>query len=167
MIIICSCCRQPKDSSLFGKSSTRKNGHSPYCKPCVSAKGIAYRKTDSYKETRKKINHSDPRFKAYYAKYGKSAKGKATARRYKQSEKGKAATRRSVDKYNKAHPEKACAHQKIASAIMSGYIQKASSKKCYFCGKQATEHHHYLGYEKEHHLDVQAVCRACHISAHS
>jgi hypothetical protein len=33
---------------------------------------------------------------------------------------------------------------------------------CSDCGGPAVEYDHYLGYEREHWLDVQPVCRRCH-----
>lgn len=33
---------------------------------------------------------------------------------------------------------------------------------CVDCGKPATDYDHYLGYNDEHCLDVQPVCRSCH-----
>lgn len=46
------------------------------------------------------------------------------------------------------------------------HMPAASTQACSVCGKPAEHWHHPNGYDKEHRLDVVAVCRACHIAIH-
>lgn len=51
----------------------------------------------------------------------------------------------------------------VARAVKSGLIDKMTTCTC---GVSPVEGHHYLGYAKEHWLDVAWLCRSCHMRAH-
>ena len=64
------------------------------------------------------------------------------------------------------------ARQKVFNLVRSGHLPRADSLPCTDCGHLWTpgcprseihEYDHYLGYEREHWADVQAVCQPCHI----
>lgn len=68
-------------------------------------------------------------------------------------------------RYRRKHPEQMLAHAAIANALKRGKIVKP--KSCQDCGKEVRiESHHYLGYAKQHRLDVVWVCRRCHMERH-
>ena len=48
--------------------------------------------------------------------------------------------------------------------IRRGTLVSPSTLLCVDCGGPASEYDHYLGYAPEHKLDVQAVCRPCHLT---
>ena|SRR5579863_9599822 len=54
------------------------------------------------------------------------------------------------------------AKDKVKNEWRTGRTPKASQLNCTDCGKPACEYDHYLGYAKEHWLDVEPVCRSCH-----
>jgi len=58
---------------------------------------------------------------------------------------------------------KEIAHHKVKDAWRRGDIAKARELQCVDCSKQALDYDHYLGYEPQHWLDVEPVCRSCHI----
>ena len=57
----------------------------------------------------------------------------------------------------------------LGTAVKRGRIPPAKAVPCTDCGEiyrgngPAPEYDHYLGYDPEHALDVQAVCRRCHV----
>lgn len=59
-------------------------------------------------------------------------------------------------------PERRSARIAVATAVAGGRLAPALSRPCRDCGGPAREYDHYLGYDKEHWLDVEAVCRRCH-----
>lgn len=54
----------------------------------------------------------------------------------------------------------------VRFAIKRKEILPATEMKCFYCGENATEYHHYLGYDKINFLDIKAVCRKCHVNIH-
>lgn len=60
------------------------------------------------------------------------------------------------------HPERQRARAAVFNRVVNGSMPRPTTLACADCGKTAREYDHYLGYEPEHWLDVQAVCRRCH-----
>lgn len=60
------------------------------------------------------------------------------------------------------HPEHIAARAAVNNAVQSGKMIPAKDLICE-CGAQALEYHHHKGYAPEHHFDVVAVCKTCHI----
>jgi hypothetical protein len=58
---------------------------------------------------------------------------------------------------------RARARSEVQYAIKSGKLPPADSLPCHDCGSTAGEYDHYAGYEREHWLTVQAVCKGCHV----
>jgi len=69
---------------------------------------------------------------------------------------------RNMRTYRAVHPEKRNAHATVYRATRAGRLVPAP---CH-CGSAKTEAHHFLGYAKEHQLDVQWLCRTHHREAH-
>ena len=61
--------------------------------------------------------------------------------------------------YQKNNPEKNLAHVLVYNAIKNGELIR---KPCEICGDTNSEGHHWHGYDKEHQLDVQWLCRKHH-----
>ena len=59
--------------------------------------------------------------------------------------------------------DKAQARHRVRHYTAKGWLPHPSSLPCADCGRPAREYDHYLGYGAEHHLDVQPVCRLCHM----
>lgn len=55
-----------------------------------------------------------------------------------------------------------CARSTVHYAVKVGRLPRANTVPCVDCGGPAEEYDHYLGYEAEQWLAVQAVCHACH-----
>lgn len=59
------------------------------------------------------------------------------------------------------HPEKYQAQLAVLNALNRGELERSSI--CGSCGREIrTESHHYLGYAREHYLDVHWLCKSCH-----
>lgn len=52
----------------------------------------------------------------------------------------------------------------VARAIREGMVKSLACEKCDREG--VIYAHHHLGYEEEHWLDIQWLCRDCHVKAH-
>ena len=59
-------------------------------------------------------------------------------------------------------PEVIAAHGAVSNWTRSGRMPKPATLKCVDCDVQGQCYDHYLGYAKEHRLDVQSVCYSCH-----
>jgi hypothetical protein len=66
-------------------------------------------------------------------------------------------------------PLKEKARSAVSAAVRFQRLPHPNSVPCMDCGHEASadeprrhEYDHYLGYEPEHHLDVQPVCTICH-----
>jgi hypothetical protein len=65
--------------------------------------------------------------------------------------------------------DKRQARRRINVLVRSGRLARPNSLPCFDCGHvckkpvdKRHEYDHYLGYSREHHYDVQAVCTNCH-----
>lgn len=105
-------------------------------------------------------------FRRYNAKHSKQRKdwhqseaGRTSHQKYNSSAKGKATRARCLCN------AKVLARKAVLRAIKAGKIIRPS-----FCSRcpcsEEIEAHHHLGYEKKHRLDIQWVCRSCHLSLH-
>jgi hypothetical protein len=54
------------------------------------------------------------------------------------------------------------ARRAVRYAVASGRMNRAATFICVSCGNQAREWHHYLGYHRDHWLDVIPLCVPCH-----
>ena len=55
-----------------------------------------------------------------------------------------------------------CAHRAVSHAIRDGRLTSARRHRCAKCGCWAESWHHYRGYQPEHWLTVEPLCRPCH-----
>ena len=55
------------------------------------------------------------------------------------------------------------AHGWVNYQVRLGRFPRASTVPCIDCGRPAHDYDHHLGYGATHHLDVQPVCRGCHM----
>ena len=108
-----------------------------------SKDGIRSNCKDCYKEWRiKNISNERERNRVYY-----------------QSEKGK----KRLSKYKSENCHKLRAKYIIKNDIKKGKIKRASSLKCYHCGKQAEDYHH-PNYDFPR--LVIPLCSRCHMEVH-
>ncbi len=153
---------QPQPIDNFSNHHRYPDGKQPQCKTCLNLTNAKYRKTKARKVSQTKYNHS-AKARATNKIYSQTERYKINAKHFRQSEKGKALTKR-TDERARAKPDypiKAKAHSAVSHAVNKGLLPKVSTLICP-CGKPAQEYHHYLGYEKDHWLDVQPYCCKCH-----
>jgi hypothetical protein len=98
----CCVCRKEKQPADFYRDKSRSDGFSGACKPCLNARGAAWRAANPDKvaaktkrDSARKRNRDPEYMRVQRAKYNRSDKGRAAFRRYQQTEKGKARIRRS------------------------------------------------------------------------
>lgn len=61
------------------------------------------------------------------------------------------------------HPERRAAHEAVKAAIRRGTLIRLP---CQECGDPRTDAHHANGYDREHWLDVEFLCRRHHVARH-
>lgn len=59
--------------------------------------------------------------------------------------------------------KKRLARGRLNEAVRDGKLPRARTLACVDCGEPAREYDHLHGYDDEHALDVEAVCRPCHV----
>jgi hypothetical protein len=90
---------------------------------------------------------------------------KGRQRRQKPENKEKIAARNRA--YLAQHPDQKRAHDAVGKAIQSGRLIRPSV--CTHCLRERgltqtkIEGHHHHGYDRAHWLDVQWVCKVCHL----
>jgi hypothetical protein len=65
--------------------------------------------------------------------------------------------------YKKKNRHKIKAREFLNKGIRDGIVQRLP---CQICGNPKSESHHYLGYNKEHWLDIKWYCHKCHGQIH-
>src|SRR3972149_2677809 len=97
--------------------------------------------------------------KAYRHQYWQSKLGKTALKKYAQSKKGKKSHYKRNARYYLRFPNKIKAYEAVRRAIKTGKLTHPSKRYCgYCCSYPAAKYRHYLGYAKEHRLDVAPVC---------
>jgi len=152
----CSRCKQNKSPIEFNKHAGNKNGLQHWCKSCTSIYAKEYSQTSIGRAKNRKHSRM----------YKSSPKGAVTRQCYENREDVKLKRYLYIVEYRKQNPEKSKARRKVQYAIEKGSLPKASSLECVGCGNKAHEYHHYKGYESKHWLDVEPICKKCHIALH-
>lgn len=98
-------------------------------------------------------------------RYALTTRGKvykaARNKRYTSAIKGKLARKRRYEQ----NPEVKFRQQARGAVLYAIHTGKLIKLPCQVCGNPKSEAHHYLGYSKEHRLDVVFLCRAHHVIA--
>ncbi len=132
----CNSCNVFKSYGEFHRDRAASDGRKSTCKDCRHEHRVS---TDA------KISD---------AKYRVSDKGVTSAKKYRSKRDSGILAR-----------AKRLAHRAIQSAIEAGHMKSASSLKCADCGDDARDYHHE-SYEEEKWLDVEPLCRSCHMARH-
>jgi hypothetical protein len=168
---VCSKCGAMRDLSEFHNNASSKDGLQRVCKECMRA----YGQTDAAKARVRAYNRSDAGRAARH-KHAKSAAGKAYKRTYRntvgkeyhrayeRSDARKAARARTVAK----NPFQRKAQSRVAHAIASGRMERASNNPC---EKESAKclgvhHHHHDSYLEGDWLVVRVLCRYHHTEWH-
>lgn len=149
----CSKCQDWKEEYEFGKNRSQ-------CRKCISKYYRDYRKSDAGKLAETRARH-----KYYATERGKQAYTRNN-KKYRQTESYKISHRLSNKKYRDTHPSKEKARQAVNHAIRDGKISNINTQICSHCGDQATQYHHYKGYNKENWFDIIPLCTKCHAKEH-
>lgn len=146
----CTKCRTWKRRREFGRDASRGDGLAVRCRDCTHVA-----------EDRRHLGHPS------------SMKGKRM--QPESCRKMSAATRGAKNHRWKGgaslhlkprDPMRLKARRAVNHAVDNSRLAQPRRLPCIRCGRNAHEYHHHLGYAPEHHLDVQALCRACHRNVH-
>lgn len=148
----CSKCKKVKANSEFYPRKNSMHGTRSECKTCW-CKAAA----ECQKKNRAGHNAACRRYRQTHKE-----QGLAYQKRHNQTEHRKVALRGYAAKQHRKHPERTKANNAVNHAVTRGDLPRAKSLGCAKCPKQAKHYHHYLGYEKEHWLDVLPLCVPCH-----
>lgn len=156
---ICCRCRECKPLSEFHKHKGRQGGVRSACKSCLNQAA-----RDAYKQSpniRERIIHATC---ASYSKH--RPKRLSYSRQYRETHKAALAFAQICAKEN--NPSQFMAHNMIHQAIKKHQLPHPSSLKCCWpgCKNQAALYHHANGYDEDHWLDVEPLCRRHHGEAH-
>lgn len=131
-------------------------GRYPRCKECVKQEQRDYRAANR------------ERLRAWHREHSKKpeaqpARERAT-KKYRKSPKYKAVRKRRDARVRERNPEKVLARAAVGHALRTGRLVRPDH--CASCGAACKpEAHHHHGYEKEHRLDVEWLCKTCHVAA--
>lgn len=150
----CSSCGEIKPADQFDSKPKGGDGLDTRCKACMSA----YSKLPHRRATTRRLHKE--RGHIYETNV------KETRQRWRKSDAGKISRKNRHQTYVRLHPEVRNAHNAVQYAIRTGRLPHISQVKCKQCGEQATEYHHFKGYESQHRLDVIPLCDSCHTKAH-
>lgn len=151
----CKSCKETKELDQFYRTGKWYMGS---CKKCIMAKSAIYARAhrteiNTWHRKWREGNREHRKFLILKRKQAMSE----SERKRKQNE--------AMIKLRRSNPEfyrqRARVHATIQRAIRAGQLSRISEQLCVDCGSQATRYDHYLGYEREHWLDVQPVCSSC------
>lgn len=148
----------------FGVSTFRDRLTPDEWKAYRSAVNRKYHLSEKGQTAMRRAN-ADPKAKKRYARYRQTEKYQAAQDRFKATG---ARSRQAADRHQRIKAERPDIHRAwvaVQLAVEGGRLVKPEG--CEACG--SSKHlvaHHLLGYEPEHQLDVQWLCRPCHKAAH-
>ena len=164
----CSTCKENKAEEEFYKNRARSSGRSSACKPCDKARNRRWQAENAvrYKEYQHDhyLNNKEHYVKkaAVWSKVN-PGRHRELQRKYEKSEKGLATHRRAEAAHRRRHPLRVKARSAVGGAIATGKMQRPAECDCCRSGGKIEAHHYDYGKP----LDVQWLCRPCHLSIHT
>ena len=147
----CTKCGKDKPLEEFYRNRAQRDGRASWCVECVKA----------YKQT--------PQVRALKAaalrRWRAKPFGKERYRIYVMTKKNKAARKRANANYAANHPERCKARTAVFNATKAGKLPEVDTCACVDCGDPAVNYHHE-SYAPDRRLDVEPLCRRCHIARH-
>lgn len=151
--------------ALYGKA---------WCNGCGTTADLQRMHNDTQCHAcRREKRKQNPRERELAAIAEQTPERKATRARWRATKARKESSRRyytqehvleKIREYRKAHPLQVGARGAISHAVRYGRLVK---QPCIQCGNPKVEAHHHLGYEQEHWLDIQWLCKKCHTAVHA
>lgn len=138
----CPHCKQVKTLDNFYQ--LKSGPYHPRCKECQKERS----QTIEFKQTQQR--------------YYRTKERQESLKNYTSRPEIKSRINEQHKQYAKSHPDKSSARRAVGDAVKGGKIPPAKMCNCVVCQKPARDYHHYLGYERQHRLDVVPVCRSCH-----
>ena len=163
----CKQCGETKSFDQFFKHRETKDGLRSKCKACFTAQTTAWRRANPEKSSA---------YSTAYQKRNPENKRKHSAATYMRHREKRLAyckewrekNRERMREYDAArraeHPEREQARSAVRWAVERGAIVKPCA--CERCGAASPLDGHHWSYEREHWLDVEWICRSCHLNEH-
>jgi hypothetical protein len=153
---LCRTCGETKPLTEFWARRDRgPTAVQSKCKPCATAASLPGRR--KYKQTEKGAEAA----RKYEAGSGAATRA-ARIERYKADGRLNEVHRRKREKRPEFYREIHAAHEAVRRALISGALIRPEA--CESCGAACKpDAHHHHGYEGPARLDVQWLCRACHV----
>lgn len=175
----CAKCGEVKPLEEFHRN---RGGRHSRCRTCTSAYFKAYYQANREKvlSTNRRWNSENRERLAEMERRRLAGSPEARARKKEQNQRWAEANRERVRQRARRHyrrhrldilakakanydPVKARAWGAVRAALKRGDL---ISQPCVKCGSDRSEAHHHKGYEPEHWLDVEWLCRPCHTLEH-
>ena len=140
----CMKCKQwkPATPEYFYRKADAYDGLSMQCKSCKKATSDKRLQTAKAREARRR-----------------------STEKWRKTEKGRRYVRAKQERREKRAPEKIAAKHAVREAVKRGILPNVKDCRCQYCGKQASDYHHW-SYAPENRLDVVPLCRRCHNEIH-
>ena len=161
---ICKTCNIEKPDSEFYKYKTPPRLY-PYCKSCTKEKRTEYSKTEHAKSVKKARVDSGAEKRAREKRLKNQETYKRMLERsmeYAKSEKGRERGRR----YYRENKHKYDARHAVRTEIRAGRLTVPDECQEAACHNTGPLQAHHCSYEKEHWLDIEWLCEACHLNRH-
>ena len=137
----CRTCFETKDISAFYKSPLGRDGYFNGCKACMIKKTMKHAKTPAgarvhLRAARRHVEKNRERYRVHWREQSK-----------------------------KSLLSRPLAHRAgwaVRTEIRGGRLPEARNCPCTSCGCQASQYHHFRGYEKQFWLSVIPLCVSCH-----
>jgi len=144
----CRVCKMEFNIAMFHKNTKSKDGHTTFCKSCISKKNKQYKNKNIDKIREARIEFRD------------SGRQAESSRKYRKNNRDKLRIANRIYKLNNKHKDHA--RSIFYMAVSSGKIIRPST--CSKCGSDSEIEGHHEDYNKP--LDVMWLCIPCHGKEH-
>lgn len=191
----CSACRREKPKTEFSPDRRHRRGVQSVCRECVCAAATERRRMAGARpmaevcatshapekactkcgvvrpntrqffspDTRKTGVGLQARCRDCCRAWSRSARGREFGRAATKSEQARERRAAAMRRWRARNPDVVAAYYAVARAIKRGRLQR---QPCVKCGTPKGEAHHHRGYAPEHRLDVEWLCKECHVVEH-
>lgn len=173
---VCVDCKHSLPVAQFSKNRRSNDGLNSYCKPCASARYKRWREENQARRNEYMRQWHQANLE-HEAAYKRERYRNDDAYRRHVLELVRAYRQRNADAVRQRHWRNkqakgfqnniTRAHTTVSRAVRRGILPPAWSMVCDGCEEaQAAHWHHHKGYERNHWLDVVAMCLDCHGKEH-
>jgi len=163
---VCTKCNTLKPLTEFGKHSITKDGLSHDCKACIKKRSKRYYENNKERcDANSKIwtENNKEKVKNIKRQHYERNRELILDRVKKWQQDNKDRTYVNTKNSRERHKDHYKARNAVSCAVRKGDFPNVKNILCANCKtKKAVHYHHYLGYSKNHYLDVIPLCQDCH-----